>query len=54
MGQNAYVQLPLTVVEQYPLTAGALEGAKLDAQLSFPGRIKDALTNWRVKLPQHD
>ena len=50
-GQNAYVQLPLTVVEQYPLTAGALEGAKLDAQLTFPGRIKDALTNWRASYP---
>jgi hypothetical protein len=50
-GQNAYVQLPLTVVEEYPLTAGALEGAKLDAQLPFPGRIKNALMNWRVSFP---
>ena len=50
-GRNAYVMLPLTVVEEYPLTAGALEGAKLDAQLPFPGRIKEVLGNWRVSYP---
>jgi photosynthetic reaction center cytochrome c subunit len=50
-GTNAYVQLPLTVVEQYPLTASALEGAKLDAQLPFPARIKQLLNNWRVSFP---
>jgi photosynthetic reaction center cytochrome c subunit len=49
-GTNAYVQLPLTVVEQYPLTGSALEGAKLDAQLPFPGRIKQFLNNWRVSF----
>jgi photosynthetic reaction center cytochrome c subunit len=33
------------------LTGGDLEGVKLDAQLSFPGRVKQALTRWRVGVP---
>ncbi|PWT85205.1 MAG: hypothetical protein C5B57_03395 [Blastocatellia bacterium] len=48
---TAYVQLPLTVVQQYPLTGSALEGAKLDAQLPFPGRIRQFLNSWRVSFP---
>jgi len=30
---------------------GDLDGVKLDADLSFPARIKQALTNWRVGFP---
>jgi photosynthetic reaction center cytochrome c subunit len=33
------------------LNGGDLEGAKLDAELSFPGRIKQALGQWRVGRP---
>jgi hypothetical protein len=33
------------------LEAGDLEGAKVDAALSFPMRLKQALTQWRVGLP---
>ena len=47
-GRQGFFLLPLTVVEEYPWTGGALEGAKLDAELAFPGRIKDFLANWRV------
>src|SRR5439155_19437556 len=47
-GRQGYFLLPLTVVEEYPWTGGANEGAKLDAEMAFPGRIKDFLTNWRV------
>ena len=47
-GREGYFLLPLTVIELYPWTGGALEGAKLDAELAFPGRIKEFLTNWRV------
>jgi len=28
------------------LTGGNLDGAKVDAELSFPGRIKQALLSW--------
>ena len=47
-GREGYFLLPLTVIEEYPWTGGALEGARLDAELAFPGRIKNSLTNWRV------
>ena len=51
-GTTGYFLLPLTVVEEYPWTGGALEGAKLEAEMAFPGGIKSYLTNWRVGFPQ--
>jgi hypothetical protein len=50
-GRNAWVMVPLTVVPEYPLTGGALEGAKLDAQLAFPDRIRPFFSTWRVSYP---
>jgi photosynthetic reaction center cytochrome c subunit len=50
-GREGYFLLPLTVVQEYPWTGGALEGAKLDAELAFPGGIKEFLDNWRVSFP---
>ena len=50
-GANAWVLLPLTVVQRYSLTAGALEGGKLDAQMAFPGGIKQFFDHWRVSYP---
>ena len=32
------------------LTGGELEGARLDAELAFPGRIKQVLGQWRANL----
>jgi hypothetical protein len=51
-GTTGYFLLPLTVVQEYPWTGGALEGAKLDAQMAFPAGIKSFLTNWRVGYTQ--
>jgi photosynthetic reaction center cytochrome c subunit len=34
-----------------PLTGGDLQGAKVDATLSFPGGIKQAFSQWRVGFP---
>ena len=42
---------PLTVVQVYPWTGGAIQGAKLEAEMIFPARIKEFLTNWRVSYP---
>ena len=57
-GRDAWVMLPLTVVQEYPLTASAREGAKLDAEMAFPGGIKQFFKNWRVTYPasidEHD
>ena len=52
-GHEAWVAMPteLAPVPVLPLLGGALEGAKLDAQLSFPGQIKQELSNWRVGFP---
>ncbi|HEY7388019.1 MAG TPA: photosynthetic reaction center cytochrome c subunit family protein [Bryobacteraceae bacterium] len=50
-GREGWVVLPLTVVKEYPLTDGAFEGAKLVAEMAFPGKIKQYLTNWKVTSP---
>jgi photosynthetic reaction center cytochrome c subunit len=52
-GQNAWntssgTLMPIPVVQ---LTAGELEGAKLDAALSFPGQIKELFKDWRSGFP---
>src|SRR6185437_6216177 len=52
-GRQAWTAAPLTdkplpVIE---LLAGDLDGAKLDAMLSFPADIKRMLTQWRVGPP---
>jgi hypothetical protein len=50
-GTHAWVQLPLTVVKEYPLTGSALEGGKLEAEMDFPGKLRTYLNNWIVALP---
>lgn len=50
-GREAWVALPLTVVQEYLLTASAAEGGKLDGQLAFPGNIKSFFNTWRVSFP---
>jgi photosynthetic reaction center cytochrome c subunit len=40
---------PMPLIE---LTGGDLDGAKVDAELSFPSRIKQTLTDWRVGFPE--
>jgi photosynthetic reaction center cytochrome c subunit len=50
-GRSGWLASPVTPVPVMALTGGELEGAKLDAELSFPGRIKQALGQWRANLP---
>jgi hypothetical protein len=50
-GTQGWIETPLTVLGEYELTGGELDGAKLDAELSFPAQIKESLSNWRVSLP---
>lgn len=50
-GKEGWLETPLTVLGNYQLTGGELDGAKLDAQLSFPGQITQALSNLRVSMP---
>ncbi len=37
-----------------PLTGGNLEGAKLDAMLSFPAQIKQAFSQWQISATEID
>jgi hypothetical protein len=50
-GSEGWLVTPLTVLGEYQLTGSELDGAKLDAQLAFPGQIKQVLTNLRVSMP---
>jgi hypothetical protein len=49
-GINAWIAAPITQrpVPVLALSGGDLEAAKLDAELSFPGRIERLFTRWRV------
>jgi hypothetical protein len=49
-GRTAWTAAPSTErpVPVLALAGGDLDGMKLDAELSFPGRIKQALGKWRV------
>jgi photosynthetic reaction center cytochrome c subunit len=50
-GRAGWIKTPLAVLKEYQLSGGDLDGARLDAQLAFPGQIKQILKNWRVSLP---
>lgn len=50
-GTNAWVMLPLTVVQEYELNPTARAGGKLDAELAFPWRMKSFFQTWRVGIP---
>jgi outer membrane lipoprotein-sorting protein len=41
----------LLPIPLYDLVGGNFEGAKLDAELSFPAQIKQTLTGWRTGFP---
>ena len=50
-GRAGWIRTPLSVLGEYALSGSELDGAKLDAQMAFPGQIKQVLTNWRVAEP---
>ncbi len=50
-GRVGWMKTPLAVLTDYELSGSELDGAKLDAELGFPGQIKKVLTNFRVSLP---
>ena len=51
-GTTGWWQLPLTVTPQYPLTATLAEGAKFDAVMAFPWKVRTFFNNWRVSFGQ--
>lgn len=50
-GKVGFIKTPLAVLTDYELTGAELDGAKMDAELSFPGQIKQVLTNLKVGQP---
>ena len=52
-GREAWAAGPadLTPVTLFPLVGASLDGARLDAQLAFPGQIRQTLTDWRTGFP---
>jgi len=51
-GRSGWIATPLAVVRKYELAGSERDGARLDAMLSFPQQVKQALTNLRVGPPQ--
>jgi hypothetical protein len=51
-GRNGWVFARTTTVPMLTLTGGNLDGAKVDAELSFPGGIKQALANLNANYPE--
>jgi hypothetical protein len=47
-GHSGWLAAPGRPVPLMEFTGGSLEGAKLDAELSFPARIQQTLIDWRV------
>jgi len=52
-GRNGWVSAPLAVVPEYALGGNELDGARLDAQLSFPAQITKVLGQLRVGPPDN-
>lgn len=47
-GHVGWVTTPRALLGEYEVFGGELDGLKLDAELSFPGQIKQVLTNLRI------
>lgn len=50
-GKQGWIKSPRGLLPEYELQGSELDGARLDAMLSFPGQIKTALNNFRVGSP---
>jgi len=52
-GRQGWIASPNNPVMLLPMAAGAeSDGARLDAQLFFPGELRQALSQWRAGFPQ--
>jgi len=50
-GRSGWIATPLAVVPKYELAGSERDGARLDAMLSFPAQVTQALTSLRVGPP---
>jgi hypothetical protein len=51
-GHDGWVAARSTLVPELTLTGGLLDGAKADAELSFPGQVKQALSDWNANFEE--
>src|SRR6202166_4227782 len=51
-GHAGWINAANTLVPMLTLTGGNLDGARVDAALSFPGGIKQALSDWSDGFPE--
>ena len=49
-GTTGWIKTPRGLLSDYQLVGEELDGERLEAQMAFPGQIKEALNNWRVGL----
>jgi photosynthetic reaction center cytochrome c subunit len=49
-GRAGWIKTPRGLLPEYELIGEELDGARLEAQIAFPGQIKQVLNNWRVGL----
>jgi hypothetical protein len=49
-GTTGWIKTPRGLLSDYQLVGEELDGERLEAQMAFPGQIKQALNNWRVGL----
>ena len=50
-GHEGWIETPLSVLGQYEIAGGELDGAKLDAELAFPAQIKQILSDLHAAVP---
>jgi outer membrane lipoprotein-sorting protein len=50
-GRSGWIAAPFRPVPVLAVAGADLDGLRLDAELSFPSRIRQVLDNWRVGLP---
>jgi hypothetical protein len=50
-GHIGWLRTPLNVLGEYELSGSELDGARLDAMLSFPGQIKQIFTDLKTGPP---
>jgi photosynthetic reaction center cytochrome c subunit len=50
-GRAGWVAAPLRPVPVLALSGSSLDGARMEAELCFPARIKQVLTKWRAGFP---
>lgn len=46
-GRAGWIKTPRGLLGEYELIGSELDGARFEAQLAFPGQVKQALSNWR-------